>query len=99
MPISFQEIQNNIDQSIVSRVIRTIDGKLSDPTYAREWMCNSDTNPTYRFAIPGSVTDYEKKAIINTYMNVGWGTVEVKNSSENGERPGMVGVVLKQHAE
>lgn len=40
------------------------------------------------------LSEKEKKEVEQTYLAAGWSKVEVKNSSENGERPGLCQVTV-----
>jgi len=42
----------------------------------------------------GSLYPEEKTYIEEAYMKAGWFAVEIRNSEEGGERPGLVGVIL-----
>ena len=99
MPLSYEESQAIAASQISSfsdDAIKAIDTKLSNPQYVRDWICNEEENPTWRFSFIGSFTEGEKSRIVNAYKRVGWGTVEVMNSEEQGERAGACGVTLKR---
>lgn len=70
-----------------------IDQRLKDPQYRKDWICGSNTDaPFFRFAVPGHVTAGDKKEVKRRYEEQGWINVVVTNSSENGERAGMIGI-------
>lgn len=101
MPVKMLDVLNMLEdvspwsESAISK----IDEDLSKEGFVRNMVCNKDINPTYRLAIPGIATVGDKENIIRLYKEAGWGDVIVTNSSEQDERPGMVGVTLKQYAD
>lgn len=99
MPISAKQVQAILDQEspFVKRAFEEIDRRLSDPLYARAMVYNEECNPTYKVAVVGIASNGDKEAIIAAYLKAGWGEVIVTNSSEQGERPGMVGITLKKN--
>lgn len=100
MPVSPEQVSriNRQETSWSKKAVIEIDRRLQDPQYLKDWVCNSEENPTYRIPIAGEASHGDKKYIIKAYLDAGWGSVEVTNSAENGERPGMVLVVISKFA-
>jgi hypothetical protein len=92
MPISPYEIA--VDHSHVERVFETIDKALRDGEKLRNDRRGSPDNPHWLFVGPGELSNEEKVAVQKAYINAGWSTVRVINSSEQGERSGLWGVWL-----
>lgn len=92
-PLGPNEI-GTVDALLVSRIIETINLKLSDPRWVKDWRCGGIENPHYRFVQNGTVNDRDKEELIRLFRNSGWGAVKVSNSEDNGERPGLVQVIL-----
>lgn len=97
MPISFSEVRDTYHRESpwLKEAIEKIDKCLSDPQWVRDWKYGGKTSPTYwDIVIPGEATERDKKQITDLYKEVGWDTVVVTNSSENGERSGISSVKL-----
>jgi len=83
-----------VDHTVINKVFDTIDAKIKDPTYMQAPLRGPLGVPSWIFVGPGSLTPHEKAYIKVAYLNVGWQEVEVKNSDDNGERPGLWSVTL-----
>jgi hypothetical protein len=98
MPVSAIEaiatMQSASDWS--QKAIVYIDEHLNDARWMRNNVTGIDTNPTFTFTVEGLATKGDKELVIEAYTKAGWGEVIVRNSAENGERPGIVGIVLSQ---
>lgn len=99
MPVSLIEAITTMQgvSSWSDSAITHIDQCLTDGRWMRNNVSNSETNPTFHFAIEGVATNGDKERLISEYNAAGWGDVTVRNSAETGERPGMVGVYLCQY--
>jgi hypothetical protein len=71
--------------------------KLSDVDWLRNNVRNKSKNPTFIFTHAGDVSEDDKRAIEKLFHENGWEHVEVRNSSENGEAPGMIGVTIARY--
>ena len=76
-----------------------IDAKLSDSKYVRDNIRNKDRNPTFHIVLGGWASLGDKEHLIRIYKRAGWGYIAVRNSDENGEASGLVGITLKKYAE
>lgn len=99
MPVSPEQVSrtNRQETAWSKHAVIEIDKRLQDPQYLKDWVCNKEKNPTYRIPIPGEASYGDKKFIIKAYQDAGWGGVKVINSGENGERPGMVLVIISRY--
>jgi hypothetical protein len=103
VPVSVKEVKeildNAVEQSAVEKVIETIDEKLAAPEWLKDWRCGTpEKGYFYRIVCEGELNNRSKKPINHIYSKAGW-IVEITNSSENNERPGLCGIVLRMPAE
>ncbi len=70
--------------------------KLTDIEWVRTHVREEDTNPTFVFTHIGTVSDGDKLEIKRAFIDNGWNHVEVTNSVEDGERPGMIGIEISR---
>ncbi len=84
----------SIDKQLIERIIEKINSKLSDPQWVKDWRRGGTENPHYRFVESGTASDKDKAELTKMFRESGWGVVEVTNSEDNGERPGLVQVTL-----
>lgn len=87
-------LDTHFRQNIVDEVIQQIDKKLSNPEWLRNSVRAESYNPTYAFAMTGTLFNAEKAFLTKTYLDAGWGEVAVENSEDNGERGGLFSVTL-----
>jgi hypothetical protein len=50
---------------------------------------------SFELILPGSLNSAEKTELTKRYEAVGWEVLRIRNSSENGERPGLFGIEFK----
>jgi hypothetical protein len=86
---------DNVKRDMVP-IIELIDEKLKNqsPPTEHSW---GDTEVGMRclhIVLVDTFTVAEKKFVVDTYTKAGWAKVIVKNSEENGERGGLVGIRL-----
>ncbi len=97
MPIGPQQSlmkTNIISQERLEKAYAEIDAHLSNPSYMRDTQYGGEENPWWDIMIRFQLTPGEKERIIFEYTRAGWSKVEVMNSSENNERPGLCGIRL-----
>lgn len=100
MPVSVEQVLQLLEEktSLSHNLIKKIDEQMSDARVVRNNRCGEGDNFSYRFSFEGNATKGDKAYLIEQYRQAGWGYVEVINSEENGERAGMVGVILHRYA-
>lgn len=76
------------------KVIKLVDEKLTDQNVISLYEMD---NGAYKIIVPGNLNVSEKEYVKQEYLKAGWSEVAVSNSSDNGERPGLVCVNLKQY--
>lgn len=98
MAIHLSQVLGNYSKTtrFIDFVEEYIDSKMCDPNYVKDWRCGPENHAFYRFAVAGTASEGDKQEIARRYTQAGWGEVICGNSGENGERPGMFGVVLYQ---
>jgi hypothetical protein len=98
MAINIKDVQPK-EPTNVERIEQVIDAKLSNEN-VRNSFFRGHPDPAeqhYALTVTGIVLDYEKDILKSRYANAGWGRMEIVNSEENGERPGMIGIWLYPH--
>ena len=88
---------NTTSQKKVNQALALIDAKLSDCRYMADMMYGGDDNPYWEIILPFELTPGEKEVVIKSYIDSGWGSVVILNSSENEERPGLCGVKMHKN--
>lgn len=95
-PQQVQEVLNNkVDKAKIQQIVEDINTKMSNHEWVRDWVRNKEVNPTWAFPFGHSLTISEKQIIKTVFLEAGWGAVEVTNSEDSGERPGMCNVTLR----
>jgi hypothetical protein len=86
-----QSAINIVRKTVVEEVIRLIDKKLTDSHFLD--IVKQD-NSRFQIIVPGDLNISEKEYVKQQYLDAGWSSVKVLNSSDNNERPGLVAVTL-----
>lgn len=81
MPIGPNNI-GVVRHDLIQRATYEIDAILQDPKKSKESGRGDADDYFYTFIMPGHLSIAEKAEIIGLYKLVGWGLVEVKNSTE-----------------
>lgn len=99
MPIPAPEevFESNVTTDFSHNAILKITEHLRDPYWINKWQRGDKNNPYFRFILQGFATKGDKEKIIFTLLGSGWGAVNVMNSSENGERGGLVEVKVYRY--
>jgi hypothetical protein len=84
----------DVDTDLVNKTEKTIDEKLSDPAFVKQWQCGGDGDYHWKFSIEGIFSQADKEEIISRYTAAGWSRVEVTNSSELGQLSGKCLITL-----
>lgn len=92
MPIGPNQIKQ-FREDKVEAVIEAIDSELRHPRILERGM-GSFPHYYLHLVVPGSLFTKEKKFIEEEYKKSGWFSVKASNSEDNGERPGLIGVLL-----
>lgn len=88
-------LNNSVDTELLEKVENKIDKELSNPRLLASWRCGTEEYGYFwRVGGDGELNEATKKALTAMYVEQGWESVTVINSSENGERPGAHIVVL-----
>ncbi len=100
MALPFSEVKsiidNQIDKDIITCIEELIDGKLSSKRWLNDWRRGTpEEGYWYMIVYPGELNRAEKELLVKKYLEAGYQSVEVKNSSEDGERPGMIGITIR----
>lgn len=75
------------DERDIERHEKEIDAKLRNTVVM--------PGGSFELIIPGSVSPAEKEELTKRYEDAGWEVLRIRNSYENGERPGLFGIELK----
>lgn len=95
MPITPEQVLNHVRTSVVEKIDSMVTRILTDPKMADAVKHTSNDSISYWVTIPApTLNDTEKEQIRKLYSSVGWNGVDVKNSSDDGERPGLVSIKL-----
>lgn len=103
MPVSAKEvmtiIEESFDQETVDKIVSHIDGKMRDLHFLKN---NRRGTPEVGYwwdiTIPGSLSKGEIKKIRELYIDLGWQFL-IRNSEDDGERAGMIGIQLQLQPE
>lgn len=100
MPLGPHQIAKEIDpvdREFLWVVFSEIDSKLRNSKWVKDWRCGG-VGPLkwWNFPFTYELSPYQKEAIAEAYKKAGWTDVQVTNSSEKGERPGVSVVRLIQ---
>ena len=90
-------VDNHVDQELINRIEKEIDSKLNDPNHVRDNRRGPPEDPYWTIVVQGHLNHMEKGVLAGKYTKAGWPHVMVKNSDENGERPGLVGITLHRN--
>jgi hypothetical protein len=96
--IRWQDVKATLDgkTGLAQTILQDMQEKLTDPAWLRNWRSGPKDNPRFAFTYPGTLTEGDKKEIVDAYLAAGWGSVVCSNSEDNGERPGMCGVTIQR---
>jgi hypothetical protein len=86
-----------LDGEAASKAIASIDSRLTNRKWLNDNECRFGVDGRYTgwiFFGQGTLTAGTKAYICNQYSNAGWKHVAVKNSEDDGERPGLWAVEL-----
>lgn len=94
MPIGPVQILKYTNTAVVDECIKKIDALLGNATWCKDWKCGDGSTVNWSIVGPGTLTEGEKRELAARYLDAGWGTVDVRNSEDNGERPGLWAITL-----
>lgn len=63
--------------------------------FEKEFKSRENGNSYYHLVIDGEYNRIVCDAVKQKYIEAGWTNVECRTSSENGERPGLTGLILE----
>lgn len=81
-------------ESSINAVDAEVTAKLQNPRYRRAMQYGTEDNPYWDVTVCGHLNAAEKTTLTQRWVDAGWHNVSVSNSSDNGERPGLVSVKL-----
>lgn len=100
MPVSPADVIELLEEATdwSTRAMLDMDKQLNDKQFLqKEVKRDAANNLIVFFSIPGRATNGDKSRVKSAYENVGWDSVEIVNSDENGERSGLVSITLRNN--
>jgi hypothetical protein len=98
MPVGPEVIDKLFDQDAVNALFEAVDTKLSDPRWVSNNQCGDHPNYYWDVIHPVTLNQAGRDHVLKEYKAAGWPVVEVHNSGDKGERPGLTRVRLGKSA-